>query len=135
MDVTEKIKAGMTREERSMVTEANTALAMGSGTLPVYATPAMTALMEQAAANLAEALLPEGWTSVGISLAIAHKAATPCGMATRAVAEVTAVDGRRIVYRVTAYDGAGEIGSGTHERFEVEKAKFLAKANEKLKNS
>ena len=135
MEMTEKIKVGMTREEVSRVTESNTALAMGSGSLPVYATPAMTALMEQAAANLAEALLPEGWTSVGTALAIAHKAATPCGMATRAVAEVTAVDGRRIVYRVTAYDAAGEIGSGTHERFAVEKAKFLAKANEKLKNS
>lgn len=133
MDVTEKIKVGLTREERGLSDEAHSARALGSGSLPVLGTPAMTALMEQAAANALEELLPDGWTSVGISLNIAHTSATPLGMAFRAEAEVTAVEGRKIRFAVRAYDEAGEIGSGTHERFAVESEPFLAKAEKKSK--
>lgn len=132
MDCSEFITVGMRREERSMVTDKNTAEAMGSGSLPVYATPAMIALMEHAAANLAQNHLPEGWTSVGISLNIAHSAATPKGLEVRAAAEVTAVDGRKLTYKVTAWDEMGKIGSGTHERFVVPAADFLKKAEGKL---
>lgn len=133
MDVTEKIKVGFTREERGVSDEAHSAQALGSGLLPVLATPAMTALMEQAAANALEAFLPEGWTSVGISLNIAHTSATPLGMTFRAEAEVTAVEGRKITFAVRAFDEAGEIGHGTHERFAVESGPFLAKAAKKAK--
>ena len=133
MDVTEKIKVGLTREEHGISDEAHSARALGSGSLPVLGTPAMTALMEQAAANALEELLPDGWTSVGISLTIAHTSATPLGMAFRAEAEVTAVEGRKIRFAVRAYDEAGEIGSGTHERFAVESEPFLAKAEKKSK--
>lgn len=131
MNVTEKVRAGLSREERGIADEAHSARAMGSGSLPVLATPAMTALMEQAAANALEALLPEGWTSVGISLAVEHTSATPMGMGVRAVAEVTAVEGRKVVFSVRAYDEAGEIGRGTHARFTVESAPFLARAARK----
>lgn len=132
MDVTEKIKVGMKKQETESVCDANTAARVGSGLLPVYATPAMIALIEKAAAGLAEEQLPEGWTSVGIAMNVAHSSATPVGMGVRAEAEVTAVDGRKISYKVTAYDDAGEIGSGTHERFAVAKEKFMAKAQSKL---
>lgn len=128
---TENIKIGMKRAATGSVSEENSALAMGSGSLPVYATPAMTCLMEKAAAELAEECLPEGWTSVGISLSVQHKAATPIGMEVRAEAEVTAVEGRKITYAVRAFDGREEIGSGTHERFAVLRQKFMAKAEGK----
>ena len=125
---TEKIKVGMKKDASEEVVEGNTALAMGSGSLPVYATPAMTCLMEKAAAELAEECLPEEWTSVGIALDVQHKAATPVGMKVCAEAEVTAVEGRKIVFAVRAFDGKEEIGSGTHQRFAVLREKFLAKA-------
>ncbi len=128
---TEQIKIGMKRAAMGRVSEENSALAMGSGSLPVYATPAMTCLMEKAAAELAEECLPDGWTSVGISLSVQHKAATPIGMEVRAEAEVTAVEGRKITYAVRAFDGREEIGSGTHERFAVLRQKFMAKAEAK----
>ena len=132
MNVTERIKVGLTREERGLSDEAHSARAVGSGLLPVLATPAMTALMEQAAANAIGEFLPEGWTSVGISLDIEHTSATPLGMGFRAEAEVTAVEGRKVLFAVRAYDDAGEIGHGTHARFAVESEPFLAKAAKKL---
>ena len=133
MNVTEKIKIGLKREERGVSDEAHSARALGSGLLPVLGTPAMTALMEQAAANALEELLPDGWTSVGISLNVEHTSATPLGMTFRAEAEVTAVEGRKIVFNVRAYDEAGEIGHGVHARFAVESEPFLAKAAKKVK--
>ena len=131
MSVTEWITGGLKREERGVSAEAHSARAVGSGLLPVLATPAMTALMEQAAAGALEEFLPEGWTSVGISLDVEHTSATPLGMGFRAEAEVTAVEGRKILFDVRAYDDAGEIGHGTHARFAVESEPFLAKAAKK----
>lgn len=133
MNVTEKIKVGLKREEHGVSDEAHSARAVGSGLLPVLATPAMLALMEQAAASALEPFLPEGWTSVGISLNVQHTSATPLGMTFRAEAEVTAVDGRKITFSLHAYDEAGEIGHGVHERFAVESEPFLAKAEKKVK--
>ena len=133
MNVTEKIKVGLKREEHGVSDEAHSARAVGSGLLPVLATPAMLALMEQAAASALEPFLPEGWTSVGISLNVQHTSATPLGMTFRAEAEVTAVDGRKITFVLHAYDEAGEIGHGVHERFVVESEPFLAKAEKKVK--
>ena len=122
------IKPGMKNETEERVTDDKTAASMGSGSLPVYATPAMCCLMEKAAAELAEKLMPEGWTTVGGSLAIQHKAPTPVGGTVRAEAEVLEVKGRRIAYRMAAYDEAGLIGDGNHERFAVNKEKFMDKA-------
>lgn len=132
MEITEKITVGLSREETMTVGVQHTARALGSGSLPVLGTPAMTALMEQAATNLAQALLPEGWTSVGTALSIAHVAATPVGAVVRAVAKVEAVEGRRLRYTVEAFDEADPIGQGTHERYVVEAEKFMAKAQDKL---
>lgn len=124
----DKITVGLKHIVSESVTEGNTARAMGSGTLPVYATPAMTCLMERAAAELLEPLLPEDWTTVGISLQVQHKAPTPVGAVVRAEAEVMAVDGRKVTFSVRAFDDREEIGSGQHERFAVQSEKFLAKA-------
>ncbi len=135
MNVTENIRAGLSHEARGVCDEAHTAAAMGSGTLPVFATPAMAALMEKAAADALETRLPDGWTSVGVSLDIAHLSATPLGMAVRAEAEVTAVEGKKIAFAVRAYDEAGEIGRGAHTRFAVEAAPFLKKAADKARRA
>ena len=127
-----EITIGMKGEAALRVTEQDTAKAMGSGSLPVLATPRMVALMEEAACAAIAPALTEGQTSVGTALSIAHSAATPVGLDARAVAEVTAVNGRALSFKVTAYDEKGEIGSGTHERFLVMGSRFTEKAYGKL---
>lgn len=122
------IEVGMAGRAEAAVTEANTAAAVGSGSLPVFATPCMAALMEQAAVNAISPALGEGESSVGTRLEITHDAATPVGMSVWAEAQVTAVDGRRVCFTVTACDGAGRIGGGTHERFVISVERFLSKA-------
>ena len=131
MEFTDQVHVGATHEAVDTVMDTNTAAAVGSGSLPVYATPAMAALMERAAAELCAAGCPEGWTTVGTEIAIRHKAATPVGLTVRAVAEVTAVDGRAVSLKVTAYDAREEIGAGTHTRFAVAVEKFMSKAEGK----
>lgn len=128
MVINEELILGMAREEKGLSDEAHTARSVGSGTLAVLATPAMIALMEKAAANLAEDFLPEGWTSVGVSMNVKHTSATPLGMGIRAVAEVIEAGGRGIKFSVVAFDDAGEIGRGVHERVAVEPEKFMEKA-------
>ena len=133
MELTQ-VKAGLRNTVSEEVTADKTAAAMGSGSLPVYATPAMTCLMEKAATEAVERFMPEGWTTVGISLHAAHTAATPVGLTVRAEAEVTAIEGRKLVFTVRAYDDKEEIGVGTHERFAVAKEKFLLKAAGKVQH-
>ncbi len=115
------------------VTDEVTAASVGSGMLPVFATPSMIALIEKAAAESVAPQLEAGTTTVGTRLDVAHTAATPVGMTVRAVTELTEIDGRRLIFTVHAFDDAGEIGSGTHERFIVNAEKFLAKAEAKQK--
>lgn len=115
------------------VTDEVTAAAVGSGMLPVFATPSMIALMEKAAAESVAPQLDAGMTTVGTKLDVAHTAATPVGMTVRAETELTEIDGRRLIFIVRAFDELGEIGSGTHERFIVNAEKFLAKAEAKQK--
>lgn len=126
-----KLKVGAQGEKRESVTEENTAIRLGSGSLAVYATPAMVGLMEGAAIQALKGQLPEGASTVGIELRIRHTAATPVGMAVRATAELTEIDGRRLVFAVKAFDEKEEIGSGTHERFVVNVERFLQKAEGK----
>lgn len=121
----------MTGRAECSVTEQNTALAVGSGALPVFATPMMAALMETAAMNAVSTCLEEGQGTVGTKLDITHDAATPVGMKVWAEATVTAVDGRRINFTVKAQDECGPIGSGTHERFIISNDRFLARTNQK----
>ena len=113
------------------VVESNTAMAVGSGLLPVYSTPSMIALLEMAACNAISDQLEEGSTSVGTLLNIKHLAATPVGMNVTATATLTEVDGRRLVFDIKVHDEVTLIGEGTHERFIVFSEKFLAKTNAK----
>jgi predicted thioesterase len=109
----------------------NTAQALGSGTVPVYATPALVALLEEAAVNALRPVLDAGKTSVGTRIDISHLAATPIGMAVSAQATLTAVDGRRLTFAVRADDEAELIAEGVHERVVVDEERFLARAREK----
>lgn len=126
------ISVGLRGDAADMVSRETTAKAAGSGSLLVYGTPYMTALMEKAACRALEPYLEEGQSSVGTKLDIHHDSATPVGMEVRAEAEVTAVDGRKICFTVTAYDERGPIGGGTHERFLIKTEPFLQKAYDKL---
>ena len=116
---------GMKGQAQTTVTVLNTARAVGSGQLEVFATPAMVALMEQAAVNSLE--LPIGQSSVGTSLDIKHNAATPLGAKVFATAELIEIDRRRLVFSVEVFDEAGQIGIGKHERFVIDVEPFLAK--------
>ncbi|MGI5893555.1 MAG: thioesterase family protein [Candidatus Merdivicinus sp.] len=127
-----EIQIGAKLKVDSKAAESLLACAMGSGELPVYATPAMAALMENAAATLLKNFLDEGETSVGIRLNLAHTSATPKDAKVWAEAEITAVDRKKVTFSVKAYDETGEIGSAEHDRFVVDAEKFLAKANAKL---
>ena len=123
----QELKPGLTGTAETVVRETNTALAMGSGSLHVFATPGMIALMEQAACNAVAACLDEESTSVGTLVNITHDAATGMGKAVTATATLTAVKGRKLVFEITAADEDKQIGNGTHERFIVNKEKFMAK--------
>lgn len=108
------------------------ASAMGSGSLRVFATPAMVALMEAAACDCLSQYMENDETTVGTELNIKHTSATPEGMKITAEAVLTQVNGREFVFDVKAFDEAGEIGSGTHKRFLVYGEKFTAKTYSKL---
>ena len=127
-----EITVGMKGEVSTLVEREDTAYEVGSGSLLVYATPCMVALMEGAACEAIAPAIAEDKTSVGIELAISHLAATPVGMEVRAEAEVTAVEKNIITFTVTAYDEAGKIGEGTHKRAVITTQRFLDKTYSKL---
>ena len=131
MNFSEILKPGLTVEKHAVVTDANTAASFGSGGIAVYATPAMIALMESAAFSSVEALLPQGWSTVGTELSVKHISATPVGMKVHARAELLNIDGRALSFKVEAFDEAGKIGEGSHGRFIIEVERFLAKAESK----
>ena len=131
MDFSSLITADVEAQKAETVTDKNTAAAWGSGGIDVYATPAMVALMECTAYAAVQSLLPPGWSTVGTELNIQHLSATPLGMKVNARAELLAVDGRALSFKVEAFDEAGKIGEGTHSRFIVEVKKFLAKVEGK----
>ncbi len=125
------VSVGLKGHAEELVTDQNTAQAACSGALPVYGTPFLCALMEKASwTSLAPCLAP-GESTVGTKLEVAHLSATPVGMKVWAESEVTAVDGRKITLKVSAFDEKGPIGEGVHERFIVFDEKFLAKAAKK----
>ncbi|WP_337484332.1 thioesterase family protein [Porcipelethomonas sp.] len=126
-----EIKIGMKSETETIVTKENFAVTVGSGSLEVFATPMMTALMEKAAAATVSECMENDETTVGTMLNITHSSATPEGMKVKAYAEVTEVNGREITFRVWAEDEAGLIGEGTHKRFVVFAEKFMKKTKSK----
>ncbi|MCI8962236.1 MAG: thioesterase family protein [Eubacterium sp.] len=125
------LKTGIKGKETTIVDESNTAKTMGSGTLDVFATPAMTALMEKTAWKSVAEELEEGCGTVGIRLEITHDAPTPLGMKVTCESVLTGIEGRKLTFEVEARDERGKIGSGIHERFIIDNKKFQEKANQK----
>jgi len=130
MDLT-NIQIGLKGEVTDTVTDKNIASVLGSGGLPVFATPAMITIMEKAAADAINPHLPPGCSTVGTDVNIKHLSPTPQGMKVSAKAELLAIDGRALSFKVEAFDEAGKIGEGSHERFVIEIEKFMSKAEGK----
>src|SRR5919112_2995037 len=126
-----ELQPGLTGTTEILVGTRDTAPHIGSGKIKVLATPVMVSLMEEAALNAVEGLLPQGFQTVGTRLDITHVAATPVGLHVIARAELTRVDGRRLTFRIWADDERDRIGEGTHERIIVNVARFDLRAQEK----
>lgn len=126
------LNVGIKGTKTEKVVKENTAEAVGSGTLPVYATPAMIALIEATASQSVAPFLEEGKSTVGTHLDIAHSAPSPIGIEVTCETELIEIDRRRLVFTVVVKDSAREIGSGKHERFIVDNEKFLSKAESRL---
>ena len=125
------LETGIIGKEEMLVTEADTAKALGSGGLNVFATPAMIALSEKTALTSILKELPEGQSTVGTKIDMSHIAATPVGMKVRCETELIEIDRRRLVFAVKVYDEVEKIAEGIHDRFIVEDAKFQTKADAK----
>ncbi len=121
------LRTGLSFAAETVVGESNTAAAMGSGDMDVLATPAMVALMENAAMNAVAGELPEGSATVGTAVNVSHIKASPVGTVIKASAELAVIEGRKLTFRVTAADGSGTIGEGTHIRYVVDREKFISK--------
>jgi fluoroacetyl-CoA thioesterase len=128
-----ELVSGLTAELEKTVTEADTASQWGSGLVPVFSTPALVGLMESAAVAALSKALPPGQTTVGGHIDVHHLAATPVGMKVRAKAELTGVDGRKLVFRIQAWDEVELIGEALHERFIVDEARFVGRVQAKTK--
>ena len=126
------LETGIKGTNEIIVTEELSAKKFGSGLLPVYATPAMIALMENTAFESVAQYLEEGCGTVGTALNVKHVAATPIGMKVTCETELVKVDGRALTFEVKAYDECGLIGEGVHERFIITEEKFMTKTNGKL---
>ncbi len=126
------VTVGLKGRAEAVVNDSNTAQAACSGALPVFGTPFMCALMEEASWKSIASCLEEGQSTVGTRLNVSHDSATPVGMKVWAESEVIEVDGKRLVLKVSAYDEKGLIGQGTHERFIVTNQRFLTKCAGKL---
>ncbi len=121
------LEKGLSATSRTVVCPENTARSMGSGDLPVFATPAMVALMENAAMTAVATALPEGSTTVGSEMNCTHIKPSKLGSLISATAVLTAVDGRKLTFTVGASDEQGIIGEGVHIRFVVDRERFMAK--------
>ena len=126
------MEIGMKHTITEVVTAEKSAEQVGSGLLPVYATPAMIALMEKCASECVAPYIEEGKSSVGTMLNVKHLSASQIGMQITCTATLTEVDGRRLVFSLEASDEKGPIGEGTHERFIIDIDRFMAKCQSKL---
>ncbi len=126
------LEKGIKGQGEIIVTESDTAQALGSGSLAVLATPAMIALMEKTARLSVSSYLDDGQSTVGTLVNVKHLAASPVGMKITCRTELTEIDRRRLVFHVECFDSAGIIGEGEHERFIIDEAKFMSKAEAKL---
>ena len=121
------LEIGLTFESTTTVSASNTAAPLGSGDMDVFATPAMVALMENAAMKAVAAALPEGLATVGTQMNTSHIKASPLGATITASAVLTEVEGRKLTFAVKAWDDKGVIGEGVHTRFVVDRERFLSK--------
>lgn len=126
------MKTGIKGSKSVTVDKSNTAAAVGSGTLDVFATPSMIALMEATASESVQELIEDGLTTVGTSVDIKHLSATPVGCTVRCESTLVEIDRKRLVFELNVYDEFGIVGSGRHERFIVQSNKFMEKANQKI---
>lgn len=127
------VMIGATATAEATADESKLAVTIGSGSLRVYATPMMSALMEKAACRAIEPYLEDGETTVGTYLELKHNSSTPEGMNVIAEAEIIGVSGREVTYSITAKDECGEIGSCIHKRVQVGIDRFMQKTNNKSK--
>ncbi len=127
-----KINLGISKKIATTVTNDLLASSVGSGTADVYSTPMMIALMENASMNCIADFLEAGETSVGTEINVKHISASPVGIEVYAISTVTSVDGRKVDFKIEAFDKAGKIGEATHSRFVLNADKFMAKAKAKL---
>lgn len=125
------LKTGLLGKAQTIVSHTTSAAAMGSGTLEVFSTPSMIALMENAAQSSVKAHLEPGKTTVGVSMEAKHVSATPLGMMVSCESELIEVDGKRLVFKITAFDKCGIIGTAKHERMIIDSARFMEKAASK----
>jgi fluoroacetyl-CoA thioesterase len=126
-----ELRLGLVGEASVVVDRTNLATAFGSGAIDVFATPALVALMEQAASLAVEPTLAEGMITVGTRVEVRHLAATATGDTVRARAELIEIDRRRLVFRLEAYDSVEQVGEGTHERTIVDRQRLLERAHAK----
>ena len=126
-----EIKTGIENQKEVVVTDELTAAAMGSGLLPVFATPCLVALMEETCHLSVGPFLEEGQGTVGTKITVEHTAATPIGMTVTCKSRLVEASGRKLVFEVEAFDEAGSIGTGTHERFIIDNERFMEKASKK----
>ncbi|MCE5329092.1 thioesterase family protein [bacterium] len=128
------LQIGLNGQAIANVTEENTALKFGSGVVGVFATPAMIGLMENAAINAIDTLLPDGYASVGTYIEVKHLAASPIGMIIMAKAELIEINGKKLKFKVEAFDEVEKIGEGIHFRYIIKLEDFINTAGNKLKN-
>lgn len=121
------MKTKLTYTSKTIVDKTNTALTLGSGDMEVFATPALTALMENAAMHAVAPTLPEGSTTVGAMIQTSHVKPSALGEEVTATAELTEVEGRKLTFKVTASDSKGIVGEGIHIRYVVDRERFLSK--------
>lgn len=125
------LATGLNAKIEKIVVYEDTAKAVASGLVEVFATPSMIALMENAAYTSVQPQLPNGWSTVGISISAQHLAATPMGLKVWAEAKLTEIDGRKLVFTISAYDEKEKIGEAQHERFIIDEQKFMNKVSAK----
>lgn len=127
------LKEGMTSQVELIVEDSHTAVAYGSGEVKVFATPMMVAIMENASLKAVDPKLPEDFATVGLTLNVSHIAATPVGMKVSAKAELIKIEGKKLTFKVEAFDEVEKIGEGIHERYIIQLSKFLDRTSKKGK--
>ena len=128
-----KLNRGLKFKIEKVVTEKDTAMSFGSGGVKVFATPMMIGLMENAALSAVDLHLPKGYVTVGTRIDVRHLAATPVGMKVYAMAKLIGIDGKRLEFKVEAYDEKEKIGEGSHERYIIDVERFIERTAAKQK--